>query len=48
MARDKFNNGDEYILHFHVDEPLPFGLIKRVVEFRAKENTGKAHEKRKK
>jgi uncharacterized protein YdhG (YjbR/CyaY superfamily) len=32
-------------LRFPYDEPIPYGLIKRIVKFRAKRNLKKAHAK---
>lgn len=34
-------------VQFPINEPMPFELIKKIVEFRVKDNIGKTHKKRK-
>jgi len=39
--------GGKGTVQFPLDKPMPFGLISRIVKFRAKENLSKAAAKRK-
>lgn len=39
--------GGKGTVQFPLDEPIPYGLIKRIVKFKVKENSEKAKEKKK-